>query len=447
MSNNNNISSSMPYPESEEEEEELSGSYNINDNGGQLSDCSSSNSSAASSSGKTASSSSSNDSSDEDDVEVDDEEASDQDMRSESESDDATTTQSDELELAQLSEQHIFRLPRGLCESASIFHEFFSVETWQILPNYIQAHLQPLLPSYASLLTPTQAAAEQQRTLLQLFNGGLQRFGQSPLLRLQRQLEDGSLRPDVLQLRRSIERSQQRERRFQQAERLSRLAKELFLSREQILQQVFAMAPQLDDHKEKPFKGQARSRKRKTPTLHRENKFCVERARKRYCQELVEVARELQLEPGDISADEQDEEAAQLAIIAEERRLKTETTTRPSNAADKKCIYSTYFKRRPGIEDEQVLRSMQSDKLQPLTEKNFKKYLRDYKRRKLQQPVSNSRSLYQAKCFREETRYHNIRCTSVTLYLNWQTPMLNVLKTFDWKCFHMDYLVPNIRKF
>lgn len=377
----------MSYPESEEEEEELSGSYNINDNG----DCSSSNSSAASSSGKTASSSSSNDSSDEDDVEVDDDEVSEQDMRSESESDDATTTQSDELELAQLSEQHIFRLPRGLCESASIFHEFFSVETWRILPNYIQAHLRPLLPSYAALLTPSQAAAEQQRTLLQLFNGGLQRFGQSPLLRLQRQLEEGSLRPDVLQLRRSIERSQRRERCFQHAERLSRLAKELFLSREQMLQQVFSMAPQLDDQKGKPFKGQARSRKRKTPTLHRENKFCVERARKRYCQELVEVARELQLEPGDISADEQDEEAAQLAIIAEERQLKTETTTRPSNAADKKCIYSTYFKRRPGIEDEQVLRSMQSDKMQPLTEKNFKKYLRDYKRRKLHQPVSNSR--------------------------------------------------------
>ncbi|KRF78854.1 nuclear factor related to kappa-B-binding protein isoform X2 [Drosophila virilis] len=372
----------MPYPESEEEEEELSGSYNINDNGGQLSDCSSSNSSATSSSGKTASSSSSN-SSDEDDDDDDEEDATDQDTRTDSESDDGTTTQSDELELAQLSERHIFRLPRGLCENASVFHEFFSVETWQMLPNNMQAQLQPLLPSYAALLGPSQAAAEQQRTLLQLFNGGLQRFGQSPLLRLQRQLEEGSLRPDVLQLRLSIERSQRRERRFQQAERLSRLAKELFLSREQMLQQVYTMAPPPDGD---TFKAQPCPRKRKTPTLHRENKFCVDRARKRYCLELVQLARDLQLQPGDISADEQDEEAAQIAIIDEERQLKTETISRPSNAADKKCIYSTFFKRRPGLDDEQVLRRMQSDKIQPLNEKNFKKYLRDYKRRKLQQP-------------------------------------------------------------
>ncbi|XP_060649164.1 nuclear factor related to kappa-B-binding protein [Drosophila nasuta] len=395
-SNSNNNNSSMPYPDSEEEEEELSGSYNINDNDnhGQLSDCSNSNSSAASSnSGKTASSSSSSNSSDdEDDDDVDEDDgASDQDMHSDSDSDDATTTQSDELELAQLSKTHTFRLPRGLCESAAIFHEFFSVETWQMLPNNMQAQLQPLLPSYASILTPSQAAAEQQRTLLQLFNGGLQRFGQSPLLRLQQQLEEGSLRPDVLQLRLSIERSQRRERRFQQSERLSRLAKELFLSREQMLQQIYVMAPPPDADANLglgngPFKLQSRPRKRKTLTLHRENKFCVERARKRYCQELVELTRDLQLQPGELSADEQDEQATQLAILAEERQLKMETNTRPSNAADKKCIYSSFFKRRPGLEDELVLRSMQADKMQPLTEKNFKKYLRDYKRRKQQQP-------------------------------------------------------------
>ncbi|TDG48815.1 hypothetical protein AWZ03_004718 [Drosophila navojoa] len=373
----------MPYPESEEEEEELSGSYNINDNGGQLSDCSSSNSSAASSSGKTASSSNNNSSDDDD--EDDDDDATDQDTRTDTDSDDATTTQCDELELAQFDDRHVFRLPRGLCENARIFHEFFSVETWQMLPNNMQARLQPLLPSYAGFLAPAQAAAEQQRTLLQLFNGGIQRFGQSPLLRLQRQLEEGNLRPDVLQLRQSIQRSQKRECRFQKAERLSRLAKELFLSREQLLQQVYTMAPPPTDG-DNTFKAQPRPRKRKTPTLYRENKFCVERARKRYCQELVQLTRELNLQPGDISADEQDEEAAQLAIIAEERQPKVETSTRPSNAADKKCIYSTFFKRRPGVEDEQVLRNMQSDKIQPLNEKNFRKYLRDYKRRKLQHP-------------------------------------------------------------
>ncbi|ALC47119.1 CG11970 [Drosophila busckii] len=372
MNNNNN---NRLYADSEEDELELSESYNINENANGRLSCSSS---ASDGSSSKSGSSSSSQSSDEDD----DEDASDQDMNTDSNSDDAITTQSDELELAQLNACHTFRLPRGLCESASIFHEFFSVETWQMLPQNLQALLQPLLPNYAPMLTPTQAVAEQQRTLLQLFNGGLQRFGESPLLRLQRQLEEGSLRPDVLQLRLSIERSQRRERRFQQAERLSRLAKELFLSREQMLQQAYNTSPPSESEND-AVKALPVCRKRKLPTLQRENKFCMERARKRYCRELAALCCELQLQPGDISADEEDEA---VSLMPGEWQLKTDAafSMRGSNAADKKCIYSTFFKRRQDLDDEQVLRGMQMDKLQTLNDKNFKKYLRDYKRRKLQ---------------------------------------------------------------
>ncbi|KMZ04784.1 nuclear factor related to kappa-B-binding protein [Drosophila simulans] len=359
--------------------------------------------SASSQQSRTSSSSSSDSSSGslEDDPDGEDEDMSAQDAGSASETEDDTTTcQSDELELAQLTGRDIFRLPRGLCENASIFHEFFSLETWQQLPHHLQARLQPMLPDFSRLVSgQAQAGAEQQRTLVQLFNGGLQRFGQSPLLQLQRQLEEGNLRPDVLQLRRSIQHSGRREFRFQQAERLSLLAKELFLSREQLLQHAYTSAPPSDGALGKNLP-RPRSRKRKPPTLSMENKFCSQRAKKRYAQELLELIGELEGKPGDISAEEEeeDEECRQLMDrlakgpqefkLEEPKAPEPAGPGRPSNAADKKCIYNTFFKRRPGVDDDLVLRSMQAEKIPKLNDKNFRKYLRDYKRRKLEQPES-----------------------------------------------------------
>ncbi|KAH8232647.1 hypothetical protein KR032_010981 [Drosophila birchii] len=367
---------------------------------GRLSDSSSGSSSASSqqrsrASSSNSSSSSSGDSLEEDQDQDDDEDLSDSGSETE---DDATTCQSDELELAQLSGRDIFRLPRGLCENSAIFHEFFSMETWQLLPHHVQARLQPLLPDFSGLVSgQAQAGAEQQRTLVQLFNGGLQRFGQSPLLQLQRQLEEGNLRPDVLQLRRSIQHSSRREFRFQQAERLSQLAKELFLSREQLLQHAYTSAPPAEGAFGKSLP-RPRPRKRKPPTLSMENRFCSQRAKKRYAQELLDLVGECELKFGDISAEE-DEECAQLIErlakttpqdfkLEEPRATEPAGPGRPSNAADKKCIYNTFFKRRPGVDDEQVLRFMQEERIPQLNDKNFRKYLRDFKRRKVEQPES-----------------------------------------------------------
>ncbi|KAH8307855.1 hypothetical protein KR059_000801 [Drosophila kikkawai] len=370
-----------------EEEEEVDG---------RMSDSSSGSSSGSSQRSRISSSSSSSSGSLEEDQD-EDEDLSDSGSETE---DDATTCQSDELELAQLSGRDIFRLPRGLCENSAIFHEFFSMETWQLLPHHVQARLQPLLPDFSSLVSgQAQAGAEQQRTLVQLFNGGLQRFGQSPLLQLQRQLEEGNLRPDVLQLRRSIQHSSRREFRFQQAERLSQLAKELFLSREQLLQHAYTSAPPAEGAFGKCLP-RPRPRKRKPPTLSMENRFCSQRAKKRYAQELLELVGECDLKVGDISAEEEeeDEECSQLVErlaktplefkLEEPRALEPTGPGRPSNAADKKCIYNTFFKRRPGVDDEQVLRFMQEERIPQLNDKNFRKYLRDYKRRKVEQPDS-----------------------------------------------------------
>ncbi|KAH8383228.1 hypothetical protein KR009_007544 [Drosophila setifemur] len=383
-------------PDSDEEEQEAEADVD------QMSDSSSSTSSQRS---RTSSSSSSDSSSDslgeERERDRDREPEADEVTSSESETEDDTTTcQSDELELAQLNGRDIFRLPRGLCESSAIFHEFFSLETWQLLPHHMQARLQPLLPDFSSLVSgPAQAGAEQQRTLVQLFNGGLQRFGQSPLLQLQRQLEEGSLRPDVLQLRKSIQHSGRREFRFQQAERLSQLAKELFLSREQVLQHAYTSTPPGDGAFSKCLPKQ-RPRKRKPPTLSMENRFCAQRAKKRFAQELLELMGELDAKPGEISAEEEEEDEECSLLLERLSKAPPESNPeepkvperdgagRPSNAADKKCIYNTFFKRRPGVEDDQVLRTMQAAQIPQLNDKNFRKYLRDYKRRKLEQPDS-----------------------------------------------------------
>ncbi|KAH8278703.1 hypothetical protein KR018_007519 [Drosophila ironensis] len=380
----------------EQEEVEPEAEAEAEADGDRMSESSSSGSSHRSRSPSSSSSSPSSDSLDEDqDLDPD------EDLSSSSESEDDTTTcLSDELELAQLYGRDIFRLPRGLCENASIFHEFFSMETWQLLPHHVQARLQPLLPDFSPLVSgPAQAGAEQQRTLVQLFNGGLQRFGQSPLLQLQRQLEDGSLRPDVLQLKKSIKHSSRREFRFRQAERLSQLAKELFLSREQLLQDAYTSAPPGDG----PLGRQVprrRPRKRKQPTLGLDNRFCAQRSKKRFARELLEVMSELKTLPGDISAEdeEEDEECARLLerlaygppeVLPEEPKApERDGAGRPSNAADKKCIYNTFFKRRPGIEDDVVLRSMQSEQIPQMNDRNFRKYLRDFKRRKLERPDS-----------------------------------------------------------
>ncbi|XP_022223244.2 nuclear factor related to kappa-B-binding protein [Drosophila obscura] len=387
MSNNININSSMLRPSLDSEEEE-------EDDIGQMSDGSSSSSGASSNRSSSSSSSSAPGSLPEDDVDVEDEDMSEQDALTESETEDDTTTcQSDELELAQLSKRDTFRLPRGLCENSTIFHEFFSMETWQLLPQHVQARLQSQLPDFTGLVSAQQAGAEQQRTLVQLFNGGLQRFGQSPLLQLQRQLEDGNLRPDVLKLRRSIQHSSRREFRFQQAERLSQLAKELFLSREHMLKLAYTSSPPDEAPAASASKStMPRPRKRKPPALAMDNKLCSQRAKKRYVQELLEVMQELKVPTGEISAEEEDEECADLMqrlpkMEAAEPKLET-TTVRSSNAADKKSIYNTFFKRRPGVDDEHILRTMQAGRIPQLNDKNFKKYLRDYKRRKVEQPES-----------------------------------------------------------
>lgn len=144
------------------------------------------------------------------------------------------------LEPSRILKQNI-ELPVGLCENASIFEEFFSLDTWNTLPSPIQDHLTQFLPRFSD--NPSVNAVEQSRTIHAIFNNEVQRFGSAPLLDFQRNLEGGNYRPDIARLRANMQKSQRREQRFQECERISRIAKAAMISREKLLKVAYDAPP------------------------------------------------------------------------------------------------------------------------------------------------------------------------------------------------------------
>lgn len=137
------------------------------------------------------------------------------------------------LEPVRVLKQHL-ELPHDLCENAAIFDEFLSLDTWQQLPAPIQEHLSQFLPQFPGEDAAT-VSAEQVDVVRALFNNEITRFGRSPLLDFQRNLEEGNYRPDIARLRANIQKSQRREQRFQECERVSRIAKSVMISRQRLL--------------------------------------------------------------------------------------------------------------------------------------------------------------------------------------------------------------------
>lgn len=124
-------------------------------------------------------------------------------------------------------------LPKGLCEDVNIFNGFFSLDTWNQLAPPIQQHLQQFLPNFSD--DPTENDTERQQTVLALFDNTIQRFGATPLTDFQRNLEEGNYRPEIARVQASLEKSKRREQRFQECERISRLAKSMVFSRDKLL--------------------------------------------------------------------------------------------------------------------------------------------------------------------------------------------------------------------
>ena len=296
----------------------------------------------------------------------------------------------DTLELAKITTE-VLSLPRGLCENASIFHEFFSLETWQELPISVQNYLQQFLPNFNKILPPQLAAVEQTRTLSMFFNCELTRFNESPLKSLQQQLEVGNCRPDIIKLRQNILKSRRREQRFQQYERLSQTAKQLFLSRQRLLDTAYNSSP---DSTLKPSIAH-NSHQSKPSHLFTDNKLSAIRARKRFYGEISQISKQLGInEDVILSADEEDEDGLCAEEIKNDSQQKQSSpdeandTTKTSTSLADRCVYSTIFKKLPEMEDEEACRSQLKSKQSKLTNRNFREYLREHKRRKLTEPVS-----------------------------------------------------------
>ncbi|XP_065355025.1 nuclear factor related to kappa-B-binding protein [Calliphora vicina] len=296
----------------------------------------------------------------------------------------------DTLELAKITNE-VLSLPRGLCENAAIFQEFFSLETWQELPQPVQNHLQQFLPRFNQILPPQMAAVEQSRTLSMLFNNELTRFGESPLKSLQQQLEVGNCRPDIIKLRQNILKSRRREQRFQHCERLSQMAKQLFLSRQRLLDTAYKSSP---DIVMQPNTVSLNKHQPKPSHLFTDNKLSAMRARKRFYSEISQLAQQLGLK-GDVvlSADEEDEDGLLVDELKKDMQLQqrgleieSEAVKTSTSLADR-CIYSTIFKKHQNVEDEEACRLQQKSKQSKLTNRNFKEFLREHKRRKITEPT------------------------------------------------------------
>lgn len=214
------------------------------------------------------------------------------------------------LEPSRILKQNI-ELPVGLCENASIFEEFFSLDTWNTLPTPIQEHLTQFLPRFSD--NPSVNAVEQTRTIHAIFNNEVQRFGSAPLSDFQRNLEGGNYRPDIARLRANMQKSQRREQRFQECERISRIAKAAMISREKLLKFAY----------DAPLGGSLRApRMAITPNAVMPKLIAsaaAQRSKKRYFHEISAIAEDIGLD-GLLSEDENYPDGPPVQLTRKQRR-------------------------------------------------------------------------------------------------------------------------------
>lgn len=202
---------------------------------------------------------------------------------------------SQSLEPARILKQNL-ELPKGLCENPSIFNEFFSLDTWQCLPDHMKDQLKPLLPNFNDVCDTDRKEIQREMniTVQKLFTNQVTRFDSSPLIDFQRNLEDGNYRPDISRLRANIKKSQRREQRFQNCERISQLAKSIVVSREHLLRAAY------DGSAIETIK---RNSKKKASPIKLQTNAAAVRSKKRYFDEIAKIREEVGFD-SDLSDDD-----------------------------------------------------------------------------------------------------------------------------------------------
>lgn len=206
---------------------------------------------------------------------------------------------SQSLEPTRILKQNL-ELPKGLCENSNIFNEFFSLDTWRCLPDHMKDQLKPLLPNFAEVCDHDKKNIQREinATVQKLFTNQITRFESSPLIDFQRNLEEGNYRPDISRLRANINKSQRREQRFQNCERITLLAKSLAVSREQQLRYAYADGSAVDTIKQ---------RKKKHSPIKLTTNAAAIRSEKRYFEEIAKIREEVGLD-SDLSDDDIDDD-------------------------------------------------------------------------------------------------------------------------------------------
>ncbi|GAB0097619.1 hypothetical protein DMENIID0001_132790 [Sergentomyia squamirostris] len=270
------------------------------------------------------------------------------------------------LEAATILKQRL-NLPKGLCESETIFNEFFSDKMWNTLTNDMRTYLvDNFLPKF-----PGNDEHEKDITLQMIFNRETFRFGSSPLVDFQRNLEEGNYRPDIVKYRNSIMKSQRREQRYQECERVSRIAKTTLISREKLLRLAYDSPPGASlKRAAEPVNHIAKSTKA----------VAALRAKKRYFQEISTTAKEMGIP---VSDDEGFSDAGVAApMLARKQKRNLALNVGPASPSAEVKIVSTFSHRFAASSGDH---QASAASVTPPSEESYRTMLYQHKKRKLRE--------------------------------------------------------------
>merc|ERR1719402_1998696 len=109
------------------------------------------------------------------------------------------------MEEVMVAKDRVIEVPSDLYTNPAIFHQFFSVDTWNdLLPEEVKLGLVPLLPSF-----PEDDIEEKARTIEMLFGGENFHFG-NPLTRFRADLLNGEYTPENAEMRDMVVTAQKR---------------------------------------------------------------------------------------------------------------------------------------------------------------------------------------------------------------------------------------------
>jgi nuclear factor related to kappa-B-binding protein len=262
-------------------------------------------------------------------------------------------------EIAKILDQK-FKLPKDLCENSEIFKEFFSLDTWNQLTDNERSHLSTFLPKFDE-----NNDEEQKNTIQQLFKNSLTRFNQTPLDTFHNNLQDGNYRPDIAHYRKSILKSEEREQRIRECERISHLAEKLVFSREKLLRSAYRCPP--GSTPQLPHSSTA------VPRLS--SSSATMRASRRYFQEVSKLTDELGLQ---LSDEDSIPDGMQTQLTKKQIKQFSEQGSL-SPGAETRIVSTTSTREK----------SWDHLTNPTISEERYKQMLQGYRKRKIIEPVRN----------------------------------------------------------